>query len=149
MGGHSIFLGCVNLHPASRRLNELRFARRIEVVAASRRPLRWRQIAPMLAAILLAVPAVYAQTGSKVIPIRIAAGESVTLERAAAKGDEVFELRAKAGQTLASRRTAIGPLLRSWTRVTFPVCGCFVRMLRARRIYPTRRDLATVWIGVG
>ncbi len=63
----------------------------------------------MLAAILLAVPAVYAQTGSKVIPIRIAAGESVTLERAAAKGDEVFELRAKAGQTLALEEDGYWP----------------------------------------
>ena len=109
MGGHPIFLDRVNFHPASRRLNELRFARRIEVVASSRRPLRRRQIAPMLAAILLAVPAVYAQTRSQVAPIRIAAGESVTLERAAAKGDDVFELRAKAGQTLVLEENGYWP----------------------------------------
>jgi hypothetical protein len=63
----------------------------------------------MLAAILLAVPAVYAQTGSQVIPIRIAAGERITLERAAAKGDDVFELAARSGQTLALEEDGYWP----------------------------------------
>ena len=53
------------------------------------------------AATLLAAPHVSAQTASGVIPIGIAAGESVTLDRPLAKGDDVFELRARAGQTLA------------------------------------------------
>jgi len=55
----------------------------------------------ILAAILLAVPAGRAQSADNPIPIRISAGESVTLERAAAKGEDVFELTARAGQTLA------------------------------------------------
>jgi len=55
----------------------------------------------MLAAILLAVSTVYAQFGGEVIPIRIAAGESVTLNRPFTILDDVFELSAKAGQTLA------------------------------------------------
>ncbi len=54
----------------------------------------------MLAAILLAAPGCHAQRRGEVTPIRIAAGESVTLERVAAKGEDVFELAARAGQTL-------------------------------------------------
>ena len=49
----------------------------------------------ILAAILLAVPAGRAQSADNPIPIRISAGESVTLERAAAKGEDVFELTAQ------------------------------------------------------
>ena len=109
MSGHSIFLGCVNLHPKIRRLSALQFARRTEVLAASPRRLQWTRNAPMLAAILLAVPAAYAQTGSQVIPIRIAAGERVTLERAAGKGDDVFEVTARAGQTLALEEDGYWP----------------------------------------
>lgn len=54
----------------------------------------------MLATLLLAVPGSYAQPGGEVTPIGIAAGESITLERVAAKGEDVFELAARAGQTL-------------------------------------------------
>ena len=79
----------------------MQIARVIEVLDASRRLQRFAGVVPILAALLFAVPACHTRPKVEVIPIRVAPGESVTLERAAAKGDDVFELTATAGQTLA------------------------------------------------
>ena len=83
-----------------RRFHELPTARLIGVLGALRRQ-RSVGVVLTLAAVLLALPAGDARAEDAAIPIRMTPGESVTLERPAAKGDDVFALTATAGQTLA------------------------------------------------
>lgn len=96
-----IFVVCMSLHPRIRHSIESQIARLIGALNASRGRERLAGIVLMLAALLFLVPACQTRTKVKVIPRRVAPGESVTLERAAAKGDDVFAISATAGQTLA------------------------------------------------
>jgi len=103
----------------------------------------------MLPSILLALPTVYAQTGSEVIPIRIAAGESVAVERAAAKGDDMFELTAKAGETLALEEDGYWPASAKLDSTDVPRVRVFLAdSSHAKDVEGSQSCLDWRWIGV-
>jgi hypothetical protein len=64
------------------------------------------------------LPACPIRPKDEAIRIRVAPGESLTLERAPAKGDEVFALTATAGQTLALEEDEYCPNCERWDSAT-------------------------------
>ena len=77
-----------------------------------------RAVVSILAALLFAAPACRSRPKDDAIPIRVAPGESVTLERAPAKGNDVFALTATAGQTLRLEVDAKCPGCEQWDSAT-------------------------------
>jgi hypothetical protein len=82
----------MRLHARVRSFNELLMAGLIEVLDAPRRRQRVAPVAPTLVALLFAAPPCHGWPADEAIPIRITPGESVTVERTSAKGDDVFAL---------------------------------------------------------